>query len=464
MSRARDRSEGLLTRRALLAGAAFIPSAISACTRSHVVDGDSGAGPSADASTSLVLDPDEILDLPEGFSYQIVQQLGEPMSDGYRVPGRPDGMYCVEGDDGALVLLRNHENREGYPDFGPYLPEQSTPEEAYDPTSLGGVTRVVLDPKTLAVRSSNLVLTGTSWNCASGPSPWGFLTCEENTREGHGFVFLCEWGAESVQLPRRIEGYGRFRHEAAAVDPETMIAYLTEDQPNAGFYRFVPHRKDEPFEGVLQALAVRGRPMIDTGMLPVGERVDVEWIDIEEPVPGSDNVRVEALGKGAARFQRTEGIYFAGHEVFLCATTGGPIALGQVLRLDVREQTLETVVATGTPDLMSGPDNVCVSPHGVLYVAEDGVGDRHLRRISLDGEVLPFARNARSQTELGGLCFSPRGDTLFVNIQEEGLTLAVRGPFGGADAELARGVKKRRRPHDGLAVMARAAWRNRVVG
>jgi hypothetical protein len=451
-----------LSRRELLAGAVLIPSALGACARSHVVDGDGGAR-SSDL-TSLVLDPAGILDLPEGFSYQIVQELGETMSDGFRVPGRPDGMFCVAGADGTIVLLRNHENRAGYPDVGPYTAEQVAPDEAYDPTSLGGVTRVVLDARTLEVKRSNLVLAGTEWNCASGPSPWGFLTCEETTSEGHGFVFLCEWDAAGVQPPRRIDGYGRFRHEAAAIDPETLIAYLTEDQPNACFYRFVPHAKDAPFDGVLQALAVRGRPRLDTGGLPVGERVDVEWIDIEVPVPGNDSVRVEAAGKGAAFFQRTEGIYYAGHDVFLTATTGGFASLGHVLRLDIRERTLEVIAESGSPELMSGPDNLCVSPQGVLYIAEDGAGDRNLLRVTLDGEVLPFARNARSFTEMGGLCFSPRGDTLFVNVQEEGLTLAVRGPFASTDAELARGFKQRRLPHRGLSKLAQAAWRARTIG
>lgn len=467
MSRGRSRPSGLLTRRALLASAAFLPSALSsACSKSHLVDdgGRAGANASGSDASSLVLDPDGILDLPEGFSYQIVQQLGEPMSDGFRVPGRPDGMFCVGGDDGTLVLLRNHENREGYPDIGPYFAEQAPPEQAYDPASLGGVTRVVLDARSLEVKSSNLVLAGTSWNCASGPSPWGFLTCEETTAEGHGFVFLCEWDAPSVQEPRRIDGYGRFRHEAAAVDPETLIAYLTEDQTNACFYRFVPRSKDAPFEGVLQALVARGRPKLNTGHLAVGERVDIEWVDIEVPVPGNDGVRVEASDKGAAFFQRTEGIYFAGHEVFLTATTGGLAGFGQVLRVDVRDNTLEVLAESGDSELMSGPDNICVSPGGVLYVAEDGVGQRNLLRVTLDGEVLPFARNARSLTEMGGLCFSPSGDTLFVNVQEEGLTLAVRGPFASSDAELARGLHKHRAPHEGLARLAQSAWRGRTIG
>jgi secreted PhoX family phosphatase len=265
-----------------------------------------------------------------------------------------------------------------------------------------------------------------------------------------------------VQAPRRIDGYGRYRHEAAAIDPETAIAYLTEDQPSAGFYRFVPHAKDKPFDGVLQALAVRGAPGFDTGGQRLGERVDVEWIDVESPTPPTDSVRFDAQDRGAARFQRTEGIYFAGGEVFLCATTGGPGGWGQVMRLDVREQTLEVIAESGTPDLMSGPDNVCVSPHGVLYVAEDGVRDRHLRRVTLDGEVVPFARNALSQTEMGGLCFSPDGQTMFANVQEHGLTLAIDGPFAEIDRALARAP--RRKPHAGLATLARAAHQARRIG
>jgi secreted PhoX family phosphatase len=75
---------------------------------------------------------------------------------------------------------------------------------------------------------------------------------------------------------------------------------------------------------------------------------------------------------------------------------------------------------------------------------------------------MPFARNALSQTEMGGLCFSPDGGTLFANIQEEGLTLAIEGPFAEIDVALARAP--RRKPHAGFATLARAAYQARRIG
>ena len=37
-------------------------------------------------------DPNGILDLPAGFAYRVLDRGGDAMDDGYRVPGRPDGM------------------------------------------------------------------------------------------------------------------------------------------------------------------------------------------------------------------------------------------------------------------------------------------------------------------------------------------------------------------------------------
>ena len=45
------------------------------------------------------------------------------------------------------------------------------------------------------------------------------------------------------------------------------------------------------------------------------------------------------------------------------------------------------------------------------------------------GEVFDFARNARSDGELAGVCFSPDGRAMFLNLQIDGVTLAIDGPF-----------------------------------
>ena len=44
--------------------------------------------------------------------------------------------------------------------------------------------------------------------------------------------------------------------------------------------------------------------------------------------------------------------------------------------------------------------------------------------------MLTVARNALNDaSEFAGLCFSPDGNWMFANLQKEGLTLAIHGPF-----------------------------------
>jgi len=386
------------------------------------------------AVTKRVLkrDPLGLLDLPDGFSVRVIERIAEPMDDGYRVPGRPDAMACFRGPGGELVLMRNHENARGQSDMGALRDGQSMPPEAYDPECHGGVSRIVLDPNTLMRKSSNLVLTGTINNCAGGISPWGWLSCEEWEADAdHGFVFLCDPAASKVRPPKPIKAYGRYRHEAACVDPKTMIAYLTEDQTDSAFYRFVPNDPSKPFEGKLQALAIDQLPRFDTGeSMPSGE-LPVKWIDVDEPNPTRDMVRHHAHDQGAAFVRRGEGLWLSDDSAYFCATSGGPSQLGQVFRLDFKAEpnTLSLVAQSNDIDVLDMPDNITLAPSGHIYIAENGSGDNYVRRITPDGRVIDFARNAFSSAEFAGVCFSPDGGTMFVNLQDDGITLAVSGPF-----------------------------------
>jgi secreted PhoX family phosphatase len=392
-------------------------------------------------------DPKRILDLPEGFSYRILQQRGERMSDGYRVPWQPDAMACFAGaDGGSVVLMRNHECGTDKI-MGPWFPGQPVAPQAYRPTGMGGVTRLVLDAKTFELRSSNLVLAGTLLNCAGGPSPWGWISCEETVVEGHGFAFLCRPDAATLAPPERLPGYGRYRHEACAIDPATHVAYLSEDRPDGCFYRFLPDDPAAPFVGRLQALAVPGRPGMLTAIgLRAGDRFEATWIDVADPTPADDSLRARTTAAGAAVFKRGEGLVWNDGAVYLAATTGGPTESGQIFRYRPDPGgrgggTLELFAQAYGRDLLDMPDNLTMAPWGHLYACEDGLSGNHLRVFTPDGDVWDFARNAYSSGEFAGVCFSPDGRALFVNLQDEGWTLVVTGPWeaGGRYGREGRG-------------------------
>jgi secreted PhoX family phosphatase len=382
----------------------------------------------ASQPAGLVSDPAGILDLPRNFTYRVLSRVGQRMSDGYRVPGNPDAMGAFQVGDNT-VLMRNHEVAPGDRASGPFG-SAVAPKEAYDPEAYGGVTRLVID-RVGAVQGQQLALCGTHFNCAGGLSPFGWLSCEEIFIERHGYVFLC--GAEPGPLKpaQRIPQYGRFRHEAATIDPLTHIAYLTEDREDAAFYRFLPDHIGKPFVGRFQALRILGQKAFDTSAMTMGDSLRVDWVDVPQPDSDQDDVRLRAQALGAARFARTEGVWLAGRDLYLSATAGGPIGRGQIFRLrhGAVEPRLSLLVQSTDPNLLDMPDNITVAPNGDLFAAEDGFEGNMLRRISPTGEIYDFARNVFSTSEFAGPCFSPDGRQLFVNIQHDGLTLAIEGPF-----------------------------------
>jgi len=421
----------MATRRTLLkaAGAAAVASPLAFLFRREArADG----GP-------LSSDPARVLDLAPGFRYKILQRVFEPMSDGFKVPGRPDGMACFPGANGTLRLMRNHELDRGFWEAG----YDAAPPESFDARAGGGVTRVVLDEKNLDVVSSNRVLAGTLRNCGGGESPWGWLSCEESVESGHGYVFRCRTDAAHLSAPEPIPAYGRFRHEAACVDPRTLTAFLTEDQRDGCLYRYSPADRNRPHtSGKLQALRVPGVPHFDTSRdLDHGIELEVDWTDISNPDPKDDSVRRQASGGGAAKFCRGEGIFFKDGVVYVCCTAGGRQGLGQVFKLTLgvgaAPDRLTLFAESPGPSVLDMPDNICVTPWGDVLLAEDGGGQQYLRGITPNGRIYDLAKNAKSSGEFAGVCCSPRGDALFVNMQADGLTLAIMGPF----AELSRNAK-----------------------
>jgi secreted PhoX family phosphatase len=383
--------------------------------------------------SGLVRDPQRMLDLPPGFSYRVVERVGDPMSDGHRVPGRPDAMGCFALADGSFALMRNHELEASQSELSAYPGAKAAPAEAYDAHAYGGVSRVVLDAEGRRLRS-NLVLAGTARNCAGGISPWGWLSCEENVDRGHGYVFLCAADAERLQPPRRIDAYGRFLHEAVAIDPADHAAYLTEDRKDGCLYRFVPARRDAPFgEGRLQALALADQARFDLGAeQPDQASFAVRWVDLPRSTDErADGLRYAAQERGAAIVKRGEGIWRVSDGFAFTCTEGGPISSGQIYHLAPTPGggRLRLLAQSRDEHTLDMPDNVTMTPWGDLLVCEDNHRSVFLRLVTQQGRVIPFAHNSLSRSEFAGVCFSPDGRHLFVNIQENGLTLAITGDW-----------------------------------
>ena len=79
--------------------------------------------------------------------------------------------------------------------------------------------------------------------------------------------------------------------------------------------------------------------------------------------------------------------------------------------------------------LLRNADNLTMSPWGDLVVCEDTLARCGLIGLTRDGRQYPIAVNSYTTSELAGATFSPDGRTLFVNIQDRGLTLAIDGPW-----------------------------------
>jgi len=260
--------------------------------------------------------------------------------------------------------------------------------------------------------------------------------------------------------PVPIKAMGRFYHEAVAVDPGTGFAYLTEDRDDGLLYRYRPdvleRSRKTPAEmrtgdlalgGTLEALRIVDRPSARTQNhgrreFAPGAAFRVDWVRIPVVDPDLDSehggfglraastsTRGQGFALGAAQFARNEGITVHQGVLYFCSTSGGRRGAGQVWRLELAAGRLSLLLEPDDRALLDGPDNLTRAPNGDLIACEDGEGVNGLVGITTQGRLYRLGRNAYNDSELAGACFAPDGRTLFVNMQEPGITFAIWGPW-----------------------------------
>jgi hypothetical protein len=410
----------------------------------------------------LVDDPRGLLALPAGFRYRVLAREGETRLDsGEPAPSDPDGAAAFARPDGpGSVLVLNHEISGDEPHPVPHVEGL-----VYDTAANGGTTTLVVGPDG-AVVSHAVSLAGTLGNCAGGPTPWGtWLSCEETEEvrlQRHGYVFEVDpHDPAANREPRPVVALGRFAHEAVAVDPGDDVLFLTEDavDPNGSLYRWVAPPAARPLgrgslrrlaadAGGLEALRATtpdGAHVPDlSGATEPGTTYRVDWVPVPDRDATATSVRRQLPDDRITRARKLEGAWAGDGGVYVVSSfarieDGSAVAHdGQVWFLDPRAGTLTLRLrfsVAADPDAPGeGPDNISVSPHGGVLLAEDGLGVVYLLGATDDGAVYPLARCEvpGEQTEFCGPVFSPDGRDLFVDLQGPGCTLLIQGPFDGA--------------------------------
>jgi uncharacterized protein len=455
-----------------------------------------GGPPAGRPFPPLQDDPNGILALPAGFSYTIVTREGTTdLSFGQgKTPAYHDGTGVVAASRNGLTIIQNHE-------MTPHMSTYGVPHIAgtvYDPgaANASGCTVITTDGDGRAT-GEWVGISGTVRNCAGGVTPWGtWLTCEETFinagatwsaagqtgtyEKNHGYVFEVFQADSAHQSPKPIKAFGRFEHEALAVEPNLQHVYLSEDAsgPNGLFYRWTaPHgvRLGHGLAnllgdtaGTLEAMQIRlddGSIVPDVAYITsaqLGRPFRVTWIPVADRDAVSKPIRSQFADGTVTRGKKFEGVWSNGKGVYIVNSFAfGANDLpadatkhdGLVWYYDYSDETITLVTyfphnpaseTEGTfpkyADLVfDGPDNVTVTPWGTLVLAEDGVKASHVLSSVPGGPTYAIARNMLSNgtssgsptySEFTGPTFSPDGKILFVNIQAPGITLAITGPWG----------------------------------
>lgn len=328
--------------------------------------------------------------LPQGFTSRMLARSTQAVgSTGYTWHSAPDGGACFANGSG-WIYVSNSEMSSG-----------------------GGGAGVLRFDSNGAITGASRILSGTTRNCAGGATPWGtWLSCEETDL---GYVY--ETDPFGVNAAVRRPALGRFSHEAAAVDPDRRVIYLTEDESSGGFYRFIPTTWGSLSAGTLQVLRESGGTL--------------SWVNV--PDPDGSPTRTRRQVSGMKIFNGGEGAFYRNGTCFF--TTKGD---NRVWAYNAVNNTIAIAYddnLTSNPPL-TGVDNITGATVGDLYVAEDG-GTMEICIITPNDIVAPFLRvTGQSGSELCGVAFNPAGNRLYFSSQRGttgsssgGITYEVTGPF-----------------------------------
>lgn len=389
----------MISRRTLLkrllstAGVLSLPS-ISGCTKNNRTTKTNGLNSKPDENGLL---------LPAGYSSRIVARTSQrPVANAdFLWHAAPDGGATFLAPDGGWIYVSNSEV----------------------PNGGGGVSALRFDAHAKII-DAYAILRNSNRNCAGCKTPWNtYLSCEE---VDSGRVWECDPFGNGT--PVAVPALGIFSHEAAIVDPVRRHIYLTEDKIDGCLYRFSPNN-----------VAANGRFDLSAGRLELAQVIggttgSIQWQLVPDPLATTTATRYQVNQRTS--FNGGEGICLRDGIVYF--TTKGD---NRVWSYDTIRQTIDIYYDDDThPNpILTGVDNIIVSPTGELVVSEDG-GDMQVVAISHNKTLRPLVQiTGHNHSEVTGIAFDPSGTRLYLNSQRgifgnpaDAITYEVSGPFNVA--------------------------------
>ncbi len=311
--------------------------------------------------------------------------------------------------------------------------------------------------------------------------------------------WMVEVDPSSKKAIRKLYALGRYSHESACIRKDGKTIYMTDDHAPSVLFKFIANTPFQFDQGTLYAYDQN--------------RIIDPWIALPGELDSLVIIRDIAIRKGATVFMRMEWMTLVNDKIYITETgvdrfeweqsgireeqlahhmknknSGGILSYpyGSLLELDLQTNTVRICVAggQGTKDPtkhFSNPDAIThqeFEGKTWLVICEDLIGKDKRRVLQQEGEAKDYTNEiwwldtsipnpkvddlqrfliAVPGAECTGLCFSPDGETLFLNIQHPSSSNAY--PFDKSTTiaihrkgRLRDKKKIRQRPQDGFGV------------